>query len=147
MRKERRKMKKLFILAGLLFGMFSNASSVSYTTFRKDFNILLSKKKADWEGDYYRLPKNVELPVVIDNKTKTITIGEMMFEFMDFPEEWNVSQTYRSVRYECIELSSLGKVYIYLIEYDKTENVRLKLVWYDIDGKSTELYSMKKKNW
>lgn len=147
MRKERRKMKKLFILAGLLFGMFSNVSSVSYTTFRKDFNILLSKKKADWEGDYYRLPKNVELPVVIDNKTKTITIGEMMFEFMDFPEEWNVSQTYRSVRYECIELSSLGKVYIYLIEYDKTENVRLKLVWYDIDGKSTELYSMKKKNW
>ena len=83
---------------------------------------------------------------MIDNNTKTITIGEARFEFMDFPEEWNVSQTYRSVRYECIDLSSLGKVYIYLIEYDKTENVRMKLVWYDIDGKSTELYSMRK-NW
>lgn len=139
-------MKKLLISAGILLGMFSNASSVSYTTFRKDQDILLSKKKADWEGDYYRLPKNVEVNVVIDNKTKTITIGEARFEFMDFPEEWNVSQTYRSVRYECIDLSSLGKVYIYLIEYDKTENVRLKLIWYDIDGKSSELYSMRK-NW
>lgn len=139
-------MKKFLVLAGLLLGMFSTSQGISYTTFRKDSDILLSKKKADWEGDYVKLPQNSDLGVVIDNSTKTIKLGDMMFEFMEFPEEWNVSQTYRSVRYECIEISSLGKVYIYLIEYDKTPNVRLKLVWYDIDGKSTELYSMRR-NW
>lgn len=137
-------MKKLVLLIFSLVMMLFQAEAVSYVSFRRDCDVLLSKKNADWEGDYSKLPVNWEVPVIIDNSDLKITIGSSQFEFMEVPKEWNVSQKWRCVRYECIDLVSLGKCYIYLIEYDKTKNSRLMVRWYDIDDKYSEIYNIRK---
>lgn len=137
-------MKKLLFIGLMILVQLQSLLAVSYTTFRRDVEVLLSKDKADWAGDYNKRSDNFKVPVVINNQEKTITLGGETFEFYEIPKEWNVSMYYRSVRYECIDLKTLGKVYIYLIEYDKTKNCRLMLVWYDIDDKSVEIYNMKR---
>lgn len=129
----------------LLFSIFAQViNAVQYTTFRRDVDVLLSKRDAVWSGDYGKRAVNFEAPVEINNSTLTITLGGESFEFMEIPREWNVGRSFRTVRYEAIDNNTLGKVYIYLIEYDKTDNCRLMLVWYDLDDKPTEIYNIRK---
>lgn len=139
-------MKRIVMLLFSLLAVIVNVSAytVEFETFRKDCEIMLSKKSATWSGDYSKLPVNVVQKVIIDNSEKTITIGVDKYEFMDYPK-WNVSQTYRSVSYECIDIKSLGKVKIYYIEYDKTDNCRMLVIWYDVEDKPIEIYNMRRK--
>lgn len=139
-------MKKILLSAILFILSICNISAVSYTIFRRDTEILLTKKNASWIGDYSKLPNNFyDTNVEINNSELKIKIGGETFEFVEIPKEWNVGFSWRSVRYECIDLKTYGKVYIYLIEYDKTENCRLMLKWFDIDDKPVEIYNLKKK--
>lgn len=138
-------MKKFIICLLIFLSSLFSVSAVSYTIFRRDVDILLNKQNAAWVGDYSRRPNNFyNTRVEINNNDLKIKIGSSEFEFMEIPKEWNVGFSWRSVRYECMDLQTYGKVYIYLIEYDKTENRRLMVKWLDIDDKPIEIYNMKK---
>lgn len=137
-------MKKVVLLfLAFMLGVLST-NAASFKVFRKDSEVMLSRDRADWYGDYEYLPKNDTSFVYIDNMNKVISVGDSKFEFMDVPNKWLVKKTHSIVRYECIDLQSLEKVFVYIIKYDTTSNWRLLVVRFDgLDSHLIEMFSMR----
>ena len=139
-------MKKLvLVVLGLLLGTIVNINAVEFEVFRKDSGVLLSRDRADWSGDYDCLPRNITASININNVDKTIEIDSKKYEFMEVPDKWTNWPRYGVVRYECIDTETLEKVFMYLIKYDTTSNLRLLVVRFDniSENNNIEMFSLR----
>ena len=122
-----------------------NINAVEFEVFRKDSGVLLSRDRADWSGDYDCLPRNITASININNVDKTIEIDSKKYEFMEVPDKWTNWPRYGVVRYECIDTETLEKVFMYLIKYDTTSNLRLLVVRFDniSENNNIEMFSLR----